>query len=144
LKATVTNPETGSNVEFNTASGFRLQLEIDNLADDRQQLDITYHLKDERGILVCVSSTAFTMEPSYYTKGKLVIETSFPGGIINEGIYTFSKILLVKNRGSVLTEWNDVLTFEVLPVSSGAFGWQGQKEGVIRLTNLPWKINTND
>jgi len=144
MKAYVSNPETGSNVEFNTASGFRLQLEIDNLADDRQQLDITYHLKDERGILVCVSSTAFIHEPTYYIKGKLVIETEFPGNIINEGIYTFSKILLVKNRGSVLTEWNDVLTFEILPVSSGAFGWQGQKEGVIRLTNLPWKINAND
>ncbi len=141
IKAQVSNAVTSSFENFNTQDGFVLELEIDNTVKDKQQLDITYHLVNEKGILVCVNSTVYS-EPNHYNNGRLYIKTSFPGGILNEGIYIFARIILLKNRGHILTEWKDVLTFEVLPMQDGQTGWQAQKEGVIKLTNIPWEITT--
>ena len=144
MKARVFNPVTGSEAEFDTNSGFGLELEMENTSGERQQLDITYHLVDERGILVTVGSTGSSLEPQYYNSGKLKFRVIFPGRILNEGIYTFSRILLVKDRGHVLMEWSDLLTFEMLPVNKGALGWQGNKEGVIRIDDLKWEIKAED
>ena len=141
LKARVFNPVSGSISEFDTDSGFGLELEVQNTSGERQQLDLTYHLIDERGVLVTVGSSGASSEPSYYDSGKLKLRVIFPRRILNEGIYTFSRILLVKDRGQVLTEWNDLLTFEMLPVSRGTLGWQGNKEGVIRIEDQKWEIN---
>jgi lipopolysaccharide transport system ATP-binding protein len=140
LKARVYNPITESTLEFDTESGFTLEFEIDNQIGDSLQLDITYHLFDERGILVYVGSTASSYEPTMYTGGIMKITTSFPPNILNEGIYTVGRLLFVQNRGQILTEWNEVLSFEILPVSSGYFGSQGGKEGVIKQMSLPWEI----
>jgi lipopolysaccharide transport system ATP-binding protein len=140
LSAKVSNLLSGSVTDFKTDSGFQLELEINNLIDEHQQLDLTYHLVDERGILVIVSSTV-AFKPRLFNRGRMSAKASFPGNILNEGIYTFARILLVKNRGQVLTEWNDVLAFEVLASSQGALGWQGQKEGVIKINSLPWEVS---
>jgi hypothetical protein len=91
-----------------------------------------------------VGSTGSNLEPQYYNSGKLKFRVIFPGRILNEGIYTFSRILLVKDRGHVLMEWSDLLTFEMLPVNKGALGWQGNKEGVIRIDDLKWEIKAED
>jgi lipopolysaccharide transport system ATP-binding protein len=139
IKAEVSNLITGSVSEFNVSSGFQLEMEILSFIKEKQQIDVTYHLVDERNILVVVSSTA-SFEPQVFGDGKLIIKASFPGNILNEGIYTFSRILLVKNRGQILAEWNDILSFEMLSVNQGTVGWQGQKEGVVKINNLPWKI----
>jgi lipopolysaccharide transport system ATP-binding protein len=140
LKAVVRNPKTGTTDHFDTSSGFELELEIENLSEEQQQLDVTYHLTDERGILVKVGSTIFHAPPAYYGKGRMTVKTSFPGNILNEGIYTFSRILLVRNRGYSITEWHDELSFEVLPKTEGEFGWQGHKEGVIRYKEQAWTV----
>lgn len=140
VKAQVSNLATGSFSEFNVSNGFQLELEILNLVSEEQQIDVTYHLVDERNILVIVSSTV-NFEPQVFGDGKLIAKASFPGNILNEGTYTFSRILLVKNRGQVLTEWSDVLSFEILSVNQGTVGWQGQKEGVIKMNNLPWEVS---
>jgi hypothetical protein len=63
----------------------------------------------------------------------------FPGNVLNEGSYTFSRIILLKDRGHIITEWNDLLSFEILAARQG-LGWQAQKEGVIKIKNLPWEI----
>ena len=140
LRARVSNLVSGSITNFNTESGFRIELEINNLIGEDQQLDLTYHLVDERGILVIVSSTV-AFEPRLFNRGRISAKASFPGNILNEGIYTFTRILLVKNRGQIIAEWNDVLAFEVLSSSQGALGWQGQKEGVIKINSLPWEVS---
>lgn len=143
LKAKVTNFVSGSTTNFTTEDGFQLELEIINVIPDEQQIDITYHLIDERGILVIVSSTV-NLEPRFFKKGLLHIKSTFPGNILNEGIYTFSRIIMVKNRGQILCEWNDILSFEVLSASQGVLGWQGQKEGVLKINNLHWKVSLKD
>jgi lipopolysaccharide transport system ATP-binding protein len=143
-RAKVSNPISGSITEFDTSSGFVLELDVDNSSGENQQLDFTYHLMDERGTLVTVGSTGGNSQPQYYNNGSVNVKLFFPGNVLNEGIYTFSRILLVKDRGHVLTEWNDLLTFEVLPVHKGTFGWQGQKEGVIKIDDLKWEITTQD
>jgi lipopolysaccharide transport system ATP-binding protein len=140
LKARVLNLASGSEVEFDMMSGIKIELEIENLNKESQQLDITLHLEDERGILVTVISTFFSMLPTDYEQGTWRVSTQFPGDVLNEGIYTITRLLLVKNRGQVITEWKDILTFEILPQRTGVIGWQGQKEGVVKISNLPWKI----
>ena len=142
-KAKVKNLKTGSFHEFDTASGFQVEFEIDTIAATQQQLDITYHLVDERGILVTVASSGFLMQ-RVFEPGKMRVTSSFPGNVLNEGVYTISRLLLVKNRGEGLAEWNDVLTFEVLPVATGSIGWQGNKEGVIKLNNISWEITVEN
>jgi lipopolysaccharide transport system ATP-binding protein len=142
-KAKIFNTHSGSLEDFRTDSGFTMELELELLhgMDEPQQLDITYHLVDERGILVTVESTAFLDKSEVFLPGLLKVSTSFPAQILNEGIYTFSRILLVKNKGTVLTEWNDLLSFEILSVNTGHLGWQGQKEGVIKLKNQNWTLS---
>nr|WP_317175414.1 ABC transporter ATP-binding protein [Pontibacter cellulosilyticus] len=129
---------------FTTNTGFSLNFSILNLIDERQQLDFTYHLFDERGILVYVGSTGASHEPRFYKKGTLNIKTSFPPNILNEGVYTIGRLLFVQNRGHILTEWNDTLSFEVLPDSGGYLGSQGGKEGVLKIYNLPWEVTYNN
>jgi len=140
LKAKVYNPITNSTSEFDTGSGFALEFQIENLVSEQMQLDITYHLFDERGTLVYVGTTALSQEPTFYSGGNMKISTSFPSNVLNVGNYTIGRLLLVQNRGHILTEWNDVLSFEILAVSSGYLGSQGGKEGVIKQMGIPWKI----
>ncbi|MFD2244923.1 polysaccharide ABC transporter ATP-binding protein [Pontibacter ruber] len=126
---------------FTTGTGFSFEFDIYNQIGGIQQLDITYHLFDERGILIYVGSTAVSHEPQKYGSGFLNIKTSFPPNILNEGIYTIGRLLLVKNRGHIMTEWKDVLSFEILPLSNGYIGASGGKEGVLKIYNLPWDIS---
>jgi len=140
LKAKVYNPITSSLSEFDTESGFALEFLLENLLSEPHQLDLTYHLFDERGILVYVGTTALSQEPTIYSNGCMKISTTFPPNILNVGIYTIGRLLLVQNRGHILTEWNDVLSFEILSTSSSYFGAQGGKEGVIKQMGIPWKI----
>jgi lipopolysaccharide transport system ATP-binding protein len=142
LQAKVYNTETKSTADFHTDNGFAFEFTINNLSNNKQFLDFTYHLVDESGVLIYVGSTATASEPTNYNQGIMNVVTSFPANILNQGIYTVSRLLFVLNRGTILTEWNDVLTFEVRPNSlSGDLGFQAGKEGVINQMKLPWKVD---
>lgn len=145
LKATVSNPakEDGSN-HLNTNDGFRLDFIIQLLTPEERVLDITYHLTDERGILVTVSSSVFTASSYRLRNGRLEVSTRFPGNVLEQGIYTISRLLLVQNKNQILTEWNDVLSFEILPSAQGELGWQGTKESVVKINNIPWVLALSD
>lgn len=140
LSACVVNPLTGSSDNLNSNDGFKLDFSIRLLVEEEKQLDITYHLVDERGILVTVSSSVFTTNSYRLSGGYLEVSTLFPGNVLEQGIYTISRLLLVENKNQILTEWNDVLAFEVLPAALGGLGWQGGKEGVVKINNLPWEL----
>jgi hypothetical protein len=75
-------------------------------------------------------SSAFMPEAKYYKAGEMKIKTNFPGIYANEGTYTFSRVLLVMNKEQVLTEWNDVLSFKVLPANTAMMEGLWGKEGV--------------
>ena len=139
LSAKVSN-YSRKNQGFTTIDDLLFEIEID--IEDHQQskrLDATIHLVDERGILVCVNSTAYLKTSIIETqKGKQKINFVLPGKIINEGLYTVSRLILLKDQGHILTEWNDILSYEVLPVSTSEFGWQGQKEGVLKFHSINW------
>lgn len=129
-----------TNNHFDTETGFSLEFTIKNMLDNEEQIDFTYHLFDENGSLVYVGTTALSQEPAMYKAGTMKIATSFPPDILNQGVYTIGRLLFVQNRGHILTEWNDVLTFEILPASTGYYGAQGGKEGVIKQLALNWQI----
>jgi lipopolysaccharide transport system ATP-binding protein len=144
LYAKVYDAVTGSTDQYYSANGFILELEIDNLNEGKRQLDITYHLVDEKGILVTVSSSAFGSGGKYYKAGPMKIKTNFPGNILNEGIYTFARILLVMDKEQVLTEWNDILTFRILSTHATMMEGLWGKEGVVKINNINWEINATN
>jgi lipopolysaccharide transport system ATP-binding protein len=120
---------------------FHLSFEFDFLDSNSSQLDITYHLIDERGILVYVGSTVWTHN-MFFKSGKISAACSFPGDILNEGTYNVGRLLVVQNKGAVLAEFNNVLTFDLLPnQKTGYFGWSARKEGVLKLKSVSWHID---
>ncbi|MBX2935119.1 MAG: ATP-binding cassette domain-containing protein [Ferruginibacter sp.] len=109
----------------------------------RMQLDITYHLVDERGILVYVGSTFWDYEESF-SNGTISAKCIFPANILNAGTYTVSKLLVVQNKGNIIAQFTDVLSFEIVLEENKSFlGWQGKKEGVLKLESLPWHLKNN-
>lgn len=142
LHAKVYDALTGDSHEFNAANGFVLELEIENRIDEKRQLDMTYHLMDEKGILITVSSSAYTSNTNYYNAGVLKIRTGFPGNILNEGTYTFSRLLFIMNKEIILAEWNDVLSFKVVRSPANMMEGLWGKEGIVKINNLTWQITS--
>ena len=53
-----------------------------------------------------------------------------------------SRLLVVQNKGNVLAEFKDVISFDIIPAQkTGYIGWVGQKEGVIKLNNVNWSLH---
>lgn len=99
------------------------------------QLGMTFHLYDELGSLVFVGSSC--NENRKVSKGKYREKAIIPENIMNEGVYTISRLLLVKDKGSVVAKADNVLQFELLPKNNG-YGWSGKKEGVVK-PKLNWE-----
>ncbi|MEQ8414718.1 MAG: ABC transporter ATP-binding protein [Imperialibacter sp.] len=101
-------------------------------------LDITYHLVDELGNLVFVATTDSHID----CKGKFKTAAScvIPPNLMNTGIYNISRLLLVRNKGQVLTEFNDIIQFELVEQEKQELGWRGQKEGIVK-PDLKWVIS---
>lgn len=102
-------------------------------------LGITFHLYDELGTLVFVGTSCFEerkIQDGFYRE-----IVRIPQDLMNEGVYTISRLLLVENLGSVVASAENVLQFELMPKTRG-FGWSGNKEGVIR-PKLEWRY-TNE
>jgi lipopolysaccharide transport system ATP-binding protein len=106
------------------------------------RLDITFHLIDEFGQLVFVGSSGISQVEldgaSNFSRGKISIGCTIPANLLHEGSYSISRLLLVQNKGSVLYEYKYPLSFDMIELNKG-FGWQANKEGVIRPV-LDWKL----
>lgn len=140
LKASVSHTEVQPQEYFSTADPLLFEFDFSFLSEEQQQLDITFHLTDERGILIYVGSTIWEHE-RVFQKGILSAKCIFPGHILNEGNYTISRLLVVQNKGNVIAEFKDMISFDVIPTQkSGYIGWVGQKEGVLKLNNVTWKL----
>jgi lipopolysaccharide transport system ATP-binding protein len=102
-------------------------------------VDITFHLVDEMNNLVFVGSTTFVDKGITLGSGLISAQCFVPTNIMQEGNYTISRLLFVKNRGTVMYEHIDALTFEVINTGNG-LGWMGSKEGIIK-PKLDWEVN---
>jgi len=107
--------------------------------EEQYQSDITFHLVDEMDNLVFVGSTAYVVDTDerYTGKGYYKATVKIPENLLNEGNYRISRLLFVKDRGTILYERSNVLSFEVNPAIINALGWQGRKEGIVS-PNLEW------
>lgn len=140
LKATVwktgdMNPDamiqTGDSVSFRFVFQY--------LEDKRRQIDVSFHLFDEMNRLVFTTGSGHVNEPLFFEKGIITASATIPEGILHEGNYRVGRLLLVENRGSILYEHKDPIFFDVVRKITG-YGWQGQKEGVVRPV-LKWTLS---
>lgn len=116
----------------------KFEFEFYYFSNELMHIDITYHLLDERGVLVYVGSTFFTYQQTF-TKGKIFATCIFPPNILNEGNYTISRLLVVQNAGTIMCEFKDVLSFDIIPEQKvDGIGRFTAKEGVIKLNNVNW------
>jgi lipopolysaccharide transport system ATP-binding protein len=142
LKASVKSFDDDAGI-FSTNAPFEFEFVFFNNAPGETSLDVTYHLIDERGILVYVGSTIFNNINKKFKRGVVQATCTVPSNLLNEGTYTVSRLLLVKNRGTVVYEHRDVLIFDVMNPGTGQLGWAGHKEGVVKPA-LQWQIAGQD
>lgn len=131
------NPEHDSSV-FTVDDDLLLEFEFYTLMDGENNLDVSFHLQDERGILVFTASSSRSWTKSF-GNGFIKATCRIPGQLLNQGTYTISRLLLVKDKGRIVYSHPDVLTFEVIMPDEGRMGWMGRKEGVVR-PKLDWTI----
>ncbi|NCU05939.1 MAG: ABC transporter ATP-binding protein [Chitinophagaceae bacterium] len=134
-------PAAGATKEyFTTSDTIKFEFRFKLTQESPQQLDVTFHLVDERGILIYVGSTIWDHEV-VVNNGYLFATCIFPGNILNEGNYSISRLLVVQNKGNVIAEFKDLVSFDMAPVQrEGYLGWVGQKEGVLKLDNVKWSL----
>jgi len=137
VKAQV-RPSDGSCDTICSDAPFEFDFTFFSMIPGESNLDVTYHLLDERRVLVYVGSTAFSRNDSF-KPGFLRATCRVYGNLLSEGTYTVSRLLLVKDRGTIVYEHKDVLSFQVVHPSAGREGWSGEKEGVIR-PKLDWDL----
>jgi lipopolysaccharide transport system ATP-binding protein len=143
LKASVRSLNLeGGVAAFTVNDDLLLEFEYYNLIDDENNLDVTVHLQDERGTLVFVTGTGGSRTKTF-GRGLIRATCRIPGHLLNQGTYTISRLLLVKDRGRVVYSLPDVLTFEVIMEDEGRLGWMGRKQGVVR-PRLDWTIEQPD
>jgi len=127
---------------FNTEDNLEIGVEFENRLAGDSVLDLTIHLQDERNILVFVTGTGKN-GINKHQPGKYRATCLIPGNLLNQGTYTINRLLFVKDRGQVVFEHNNTLTFDVIMPQSSQFGWMGRKEGVVR-PNLDWSLSAID
>jgi len=139
LKVSIRNVNSnGNNDLFTINDDLMVEIEFENKIPGENELDVTLHLRDERNILVFVTSTVYELDHKLQP-GKYYANCKIPKNLLNQGTYTFNRLLFVKDHGRVIYEHPDVLTFDVVRPGTGKLGWMGKKEGIIRPV-LPWEI----
>lgn len=140
LMANIASANGNGKGYFTTSDALKFEFRFKLMHEFPQQLDVTFHLVDERGILIYVGSTIWDHEV-VAGKGNLSATCIFPGNILNEGNYAVSRLLVVQNKGNVIAEFKDLVSFDMAPVQrEGYLGWVGQKEGVLKLDNVKWNL----
>ena len=124
---------------LSTEDDIRLQFRFEYKRDDEPVLDVTYHLYDELNTLVFVGSSAYTLQERP-AKKILTFESIIPKQLLHEGNYRIARFFIVRDRGYVLLELNDVLAFDILPAPINSLGWMGKKQGVVK-PNLKWTVS---
>lgn len=133
LSAKITN-HNGS--VFNVRDEIVFEFVFLNLIEGVSELDTTFHLVDENGVLIFVASSTKDMEVKKFCKGKLKFTCKIPSGIMNEGRFNIQRLLLIKDKGNAVFQIRDLLSFDVIS-KSARLGWMGNKEGAVN-PELEW------
>jgi len=123
---------------FTVNDTLEIAIEFDNLMKGSSDLCLTIHLRDERNILVFVTSS-INENTNQLSPGRYIAKCYLPKKLLNQGNFTVSRLLFVKDRGRVVFSNRNTLTFDVIMPNEGRFGWMGRKEGVVR-PELDWSI----
>lgn len=136
LSAMIFSPEDRE--LFFIGESVEMEFEFLNLGINREaRYDITFHLYDEMSNLVFMGTTT-SEEITQQTNGRFKARVRIPEHIFHEGTYTIGRLLFVRNKGRVVYEHKDVLTFEVAHQGQ-SFGRVDKKEGIIK-PRLDWQI----
>lgn len=141
IEASVNSSNPTDKTIFTTDYDIILVFKFINKVEGKNNIDIAFHLSDENGNLLFMSNSCFVNE-KYFNTGEITGTCIIPRNLLNEGTYTIEKLHFVKNRGNILFELNDVLSFEVHKPLSGSFGFMGGKQGLIKPI-LDWQLKYN-
>ena len=123
-----------------TRDPYKLRFKFFRKGDEPVHLGVTFHLMDEMGTLVFVGTSINERVDEKFGRGIITAECEIPKDLMHEGTYTLSRLLLVKNMGTILYEQKDALSFEVAHKPMYAFGWMGGKEGAVN-PRLDWQVD---
>jgi lipopolysaccharide transport system ATP-binding protein len=116
-----------------------LSFTVAKLVPRKYRLDVTFHLVDEMGTLVFVGSSAYEDIETCLGRGVARFACRIPPHLMNEGTYTITRFLILKDRGTCLYEHRDLLRFEIVNPGRQHLGWMGKKEGTVR-PKLDWSV----
>jgi lipopolysaccharide transport system ATP-binding protein len=116
-----------------------LSFTVAKLTPHEYRLDVTFHLVDEMGTLVFVGSSAYEDIETRLGRGVARFVCRIPPHLMNEGTYTITRFLILKDRGTCLYGHRDLLRFEVVNPGRQHLGWMGKKEGAVR-PKLDWLV----
>lgn len=101
--------------------------------------DFTFHLRDEMNNLVFPATTVFENETVISEDGQHRVQFTIPPNLLNNGTYTIEKFIVLKNKGTVLHIFNNVICFEVLPKERNHLGIHSSKTGIVR-PDIKWDL----
>lgn len=130
----------GDSEAIMTRDPFRLRFQFYRKQTDAAQLAITFHLVDEMGTLVFVGTSIGERQEEKFGAGVFTAECEVPRDLIQDGNYTITRLILLKNMGTILYEHKDALSFEVAHKPLYTFGWMGGKEGAVN-PRLNWEVD---
>ncbi len=117
-----------------------LYFEFLHQSDEIAVYDVTFHLYDEMNNLVFVGSTGSEKCNKTVTKkGLYIAKAIIPLNLLNTGTYNIARLIYVRNRGQIVYEFKDTLSFDVIVKNTGGYGWYGAKEGIVK-PKLLWEI----
>ena len=131
-----------SKEEIYSGDEFELEFSFNKTDTLDYKIDITFHLIDEFGHLVFVGSTGKSNASSYNGNGLMSAICKIPNNLMNEGTYTLSRLIFVKDRGTILNEIQNTFSFRILPKKQ-ELGWMGEREEGIVDPKLAWNIKIN-
>lgn len=113
----------------------------EKMTSEPANYSVTIHVTDEKSNLVFVSGSTQNEVYADGRQGIYKFSVTLHGNLLHYGYYTINRLLFVKNRGTIVHEFKDILSFEISQNSNQkqVLGWKGKKEGIIQ-PKLPWKM----
>ena len=128
LEASITS-ESNSNIYYSN-NDLILKFKFKNYVKEKFNYDIAFHLYDQVGNFIVMSSSAKSNE-NFFADGEIYGQCIIPKNLLHEGTYTIHKLHFAKNKGHILFEATDVITFEVSSPKTNKLGYMGSKQGII-------------